>query len=661
MSGLTKGQTQFKFGPYVPIVRADQRVIIDPNGVVDYYDEKDPLKNKLLGEILPTDAILEVPSMVVPFMLKKHTIWPPHQEPQPTETESKNDDNEKEASTSERPMTDEEDGDNDIQVIKIVDPKESQSNTNPIRYMPTRTYIKDTLVKKMSGNQGTSLAIPDYTSSAVSDLLVGIGLNQVHEFVARDNLKRLSSKSKRGMVHVLPKIDRLKSDLQEIKRYNQPYKISRNLSCDHCRFRTEFQSILDGHMEIPHKINRSVYSCNWCNFKSRDSNQIIFHIYMVHGKRSRIEKSPPIHCCRYCDFECNSKVKYTNHMKKCELTFDKDLVQVLGEMDSYAGVTSKLINRNDILTYETVLKELRLASYNPHQIEVNSHNRRNNVLLVSTKALNLMPKNKQFPGIDQLSSLFTANVQSRSSSASAETSAQMHQITQNLMSTNSISLINPDNRSTHLQHPRPQSTFTNGIFVVKSADNVIMAPTSRRPSQEQTSSSGVRNETSGRKSPIVIDLIDQDDAVKEKSGKKESYRICEICDIYIESFLEFTSHMLKAHEVKIHCKFQSTSRPPLCCQRCHWRFFTDQGLERHLLGSHGLVTINMQEKADKHIDSGRCTICGRKGDRILAHVRDAHKMTLKLANLTYKCKVCSATFAMYSNFENHVQIHAGSM
>ena len=53
------------------------------------------------------------------------------------------------------------------------------------------------------------------------------------------------------------------------------------------------------------------------------------------------------------------------------------------------------------------------------------------------------------------------------------------------------------------------------------------------------------------------------------------------------------------------------NRPPLNCQKCQWRFFTDQGLERHLLGAHGLVTSNMQDMVNQNQDGGRCTICGR--------------------------------------------------
>lgn len=65
------------------------------------------------------------------------------------------------------------------------------------------------------------------------------------------------------------------------------------------------------------------------------------------------------------------------------------------------------------------------------------------------------------------------------------------------------------------------------------------------------------------------------------------------------------------------------SRPPLNCQKCQWRFFTDQGLERHLLGAHGLVTSNMQEQVDRGTDSGRCTVCGRAyANKLVAHMRE---------------------------------------
>ena len=50
-----------------------------------------------------------------------------------------------------------------------------------------------------------------------------------------------------------------------------------------------------------------------------------------------------------------------------------------------------------------------------------------------------------------------------------------------------------------------------------------------------------------------------------------------------------------------------------------------QGLERHLLGSHGLVTASMQDLANKGQDSGRCPVCGKVYQwKLLNHVAKDH-------------------------------------
>ena len=86
-----------------------------------------------------------------------------------------------------------------------------------------------------------------------------------------------------------------------------------------------------------------------------------------------------------------------------------------------------------------------------------------------------------------------------------------------------------------------------------------------------------------------------------------------------------------------------------------------QGLERHLLGTHGLVTASMQDMANKGQDSGRCPVCGKMFHwKLLNHVANDHKKTLKPAHLSYKCTVCTQTFGQYKLFENHVySAHSG--
>ena len=59
------------------------------------------------------------------------------------------------------------------------------------------------------------------------------------------------------------------------------------------------------------------------------------------------------------------------------------------------------------------------------------------------------------------------------------------------------------------------------------------------------------------------------------SASKDNFVICEICDGYIRDLEQLRNHMQFIHKVKIHPKMIH-NRPPLNCQKCQFRFFTDQ-------------------------------------------------------------------------------------
>lgn len=660
--------SQFQFGPYVPIIRTNDEIIIDHEGAVDYYynSKVSAISKRLLGEIFPDDTIVDAPSLVTPLLLKKKTIWPPRvvspspSSPSPSSPAPESQSN----GTDQNQDSNEQDSTNDVQVLKVISRPSDKPNViigNKDRYRKDEDYIKASVIANLTNNtrptnHNPTLAIQDYQKSSAAQFLCSIGLSRVNEFILEEKNRVISRKIRKGLPDMIPDLEAARTRLIETKRNNSPYTLNQTLCCHQCAFKTDSQLVLDAHLESPHRNAAKFYSCNWCNFKTKDSSQIIFHNHVIHKKfRSRIDKPLSIHCCRYCPFESNSKRKFTSHIVRCEQTFQEDLVQVPDGPLDYPALTSKLITQQDIRIYESTLKSLRLAAYNPHQVKVKSsaHGFANQPILLLPQ--HAFPTGQSRTRVEQLSLAqavapyadLTAYIGRGSAGAdksgpSQQESSHLVRLLSNQACTNNL----PYNRTSLIQYPRPQSIFNNGVSVVKNLQNIVMAPAST---------------AEAILAPIEIDLTEDDE--QANTNTNSTFLICEICDSYIGDLIMFKSHMQMVHKVKIHHKLNQSTRPPLNCQKCDWRFFTDQGLERHLLGSHGLVTSNMQELADNEKDSGRCSVCGmRCARRLVTHMKDIHKMILKPAQLSYKCTVCSATFSLYRYFENHVyRVHADSI
>lgn len=211
----------------------------------------------------------------------------------------------------------------------------------------------------------------------------------------------------------------------------------------------------------------------------------------------------------------------------------------------------------------------------------------------------------------------------------------------------------------------PTSAYSNvrssSMQALHTKPNISITPVTRSNNVTQSSSVTLTKASSTTLTLSSRTLTGSQSGGQQKSSPASTsnqspgkFVMCEICDGYIKDLDQLRNHMQWIHKVKIHPKMIH-NRPPLNCQKCQSRFFTDQGLERHLLGSHGLVTSSMQDSANKGKDGGRCTVCGRVFVwKLLVHMAKDHKMILKPAHLSYKCTVCSATFTMYRLFENHV-------
>ncbi|XP_076325493.1 uncharacterized protein LOC143233278 [Tachypleus tridentatus] len=563
----------------------------------------------------------------------------------------------------------------------------------------TEKILKDTkkTTETISGNdKKLQEENKELFTSNVLGFLTAIGLSRVQEWYLKDLVK-----SKERQIRKEGKKQQLENELLvrkieylQTKKANEPF-VFQNYKCNFCDFKSESSIVFDGHNVTPYVTARREFGCHFCEFCTRDPRAIIFHMEAEHGRIGQLPIPSHFHECPFCPFDTNQKQKLNSHMNRCQKFFVLGRNQVT-ELDIPAQ-TSKPITIIDIKAYlyDRQLAEVAAATVRrPGRPSRGSH--RNNASAQKHQAsvsrplapAGMLPYNQSLYHHLADNTVVQPRTQIRpfKRASGSVSNNRIHHPTTNAHMTSP---------STQVPLPVP----TNQIYQVVRGGKVLPmfstnnAATSCRPVTEisnvcddsgpqpvalftnvASSGGGTHIATNSTKSLLKTGMPPPprlQGPFLPSSGKSapgetilpsNSFVICEICDGYIKDQEQLRNHMQLIHKVKIHPKMLQ-NRPPLNCQKCQWRFFTDQGLERHLLGSHGLVTSNMQELAQKNQDAGRCTICGRVYVcKLVAHMNQVHKITLKPAHLSYKCTVCTATFNLYKLFENHVYVvHSGSV
>ncbi|CAK1588809.1 unnamed protein product [Parnassius mnemosyne] len=447
----------------------------------------------------------------------------------------------------------------------------------------------------------------NYFDCSLGKFFMNIGLNLVQEFVQTDLLKQQNrklyreKKSGQNTRATETSIASLMKNLEFSKENNAPYRFKQK-KCEFCSFKSESVLVMAHHLETPHMKN-NVYKCNYCTFEIRSPHDILYHMEAEHNVRGKLERAPAYHQCANCPFEDNGKGKLARHLIPCAKKFKPEAnlaPPVEWEPPAKIPKITKSRNNNMMGTYQSAF----------HRGQVG-----NNL------------------GRPPLAATVTGPTVGGSAAFRAR----------------GRSPISVPPRSTSV-HGTPM--LRGGVMIRHNAPAPVLMPTNY-----PTANNGKNMGKSMHQPSISITpLPRQPQPVQPQPShqNKSSFVICEICDGYIKDLEQLRNHMQWIHKVKIHPKM-IYNRPPLNCQKCQFRFFTDQGLERHLLGCHGLVTSSMQEAANKGKDAGRCPVCGRVYQwKLLNHVARDHNLTLKPAHLSYKCTVCTATFGMYKQFENHV-------
>merc|ERR1719239_1242735 len=498
-----------------------------------------------------------------------------------------------------------------------------------------------------------------FFTSTLGKFFSDLGMNLVQEYVQKDLLRQQQKRSQKDKsAAVMHAIKSLQQNLDDTRENVMDFKFDLK-KCKFCSFRTESRLVMQHHMETPHMRN-FIYRCNFCEFETKIPQEVLYHMDSIHGVKGKLERAPYFHQCPQCPFEDNGKGKLTRHKMGCDKRFIERQNQTPDrDWDPPAKIRPPPV-RPGFTGYMNNKPGFGASPTNTNMSSPASQIHRPGSSLLPKGAVHSFQHQNKFMGRGGMGSNRGRPVGSYK--GQADLRIPQPQMSQQQMRMRGM--------SPQMLASQQMLAVLNqqGLSVSGAAKGAMAASPSRAlDKREEARQTLLRSRlppclAEDHLAPKEAHLHLPSNLVNLEPAREvaRATLICEICDGYIKDLEQLRNHMQWIHKVKIHPKM-IYNRPPLNCQKCQFRFFTDQGLERHLLGSHGLVTASMQDAANKGQDSGRCPVCGKVYQwKLLNHVAKDHGKTLKPAHLSYKCTVCTATFGQYKLFENHVYTaHSG--
>eukprot|EP00088_Acartia_fossae_P070019 TRINITY_DN926_c0_g1_i11.p1 TRINITY_DN926_c0_g1~~TRINITY_DN926_c0_g1_i11.p1 ORF type:complete len:1241 (-),score=505.09 TRINITY_DN926_c0_g1_i11:1178-4900(-) len=660
-------QQQQENESYDPNLTDDTFVVEAPSFIVPYVYEKPPKEEikSFLEEIKKLRAELEEKEKKEAEEKKKE-----EKKKRREERQKRRDDGEENVSD------DSEDEDKEEKDVKNEDEKERDKDKDEKedKEESKEGDSKDAATSETKKPESLKTPSEQYFGSTLGKFFSELGMNLVQEYVQRDLLASQKRRAQRDKsVAVLHAISSLQKNIDDSEDTNCVFHHDMR-KCRFCSFRTESRVVMANHMETPHMRN-FIYRCNFCEFETKIPQEVLFHMDSIHGVKGKLERAPYYHQCPQCSFEDNGKGKLTRHRMGCDKRFKPEL-NLMPDRDW--DPPAKIRAQPSRPGYQNTTQYIQRGVGGQQQQQ-----------FVQGNVGGMVPGYRVGTNVVQPRNMSPAGVQRMGMMSAASRNAAMANRGR------PVGTYKGPGSGVDLRIPQPNMAATaaaaqqnrlRGLSPqMMSGQQMLAALNSQGLSVlgsggKNLSPGGVNKGNApsisitalpGRNSPAANAAAAAANAKKAspspmmKPGQpggqgKGNFVICEICDGYIKDLEQLRNHMQWIHKVKIHPKMIH-NRPPLNCQKCQYRFFTDQGLERHLLGSHGLVTASMQDAANKGQDSGRCPVCGKVYQwKLLNHVAKDHNKTLKPAHLSYKCTVCTATFGQYKLFENHVYTaHSG--
>jgi hypothetical protein len=585
---------------------------------------------------------------------------------------------------------------------------QSASTSCPGVVLPSSVYSGQT---KSSSEKPKSVFSSQIRPMA--SVLINTGFGLALQTSCRAKWQKLLKMKKRQRKTETEAADReLEKELDKLTKKLMRFNCS-GVRCNGCRFRCDSKNILELHKEFGHGQYRLQFHCAFCQFSTQRDSEYVFHIKAKHNRVGRVQPRKMLEC-PLCPWETCSSVTFNKHVAACKKLYtpkrnlepadtDGDIPikkpkeqLVTAKLLSSVGhkmaplsiiAASKSVLPSSLGTAPTVINAPKLVGpvLNTPRTDViqatrlprvqvsqplvpkpvfigNSTTPSRLVLIGGDLWYNLAPtaSDKSYTAVPVSASLSSVLPPPKPALPATASLTKNFTFSLNQLSHSPVGNVTPQTLNPTLSIVNAavaQSTTSNAQGKlqqpISTSTPIIIAPTNLTVNRRNSSSGCANND-----------------------------EVCEICDKSIGDRQTLRTHFRLDHKISVDSQMIEQHVPVLGCSKCVKRFWTYEGLLKHLKDQHDTeldvsalpslhpqpssqfttAAANLQQTRQQKQKSAvtyptyTCSICGEKRVRfVVSHLAAKHAITVLDILAMKQCPCCGlnciSAEAVYSHIE----------
>ncbi|GFO24031.1 mog interacting and ectopic p-granules protein 1 [Plakobranchus ocellatus] len=452
---------------------------------------------------------------------------------------------------------------------------------------------------------------PSSELGPLAKFLFDIGSDLIKESVYHDLVKIQSKKNDDDKLSEkeredLAKLKEIEKDLQATIGH---LKLRLRKRCQSCGFQTESSNVLFFHKQFPHEDNKNL-RCSHCAFSTKQSMAFKFHMEAEHAIQGRLHEKKAFFECHMCPYENNQEQKLLLHHERCLKQF-RPLFNLHPSCLSGAEINLCLEN---IFYKPIVPKNLKLLQQKHAQQQA---------ALAEAKR--------------QQAQMQIIAAQKNAAALAAKKQQQQQQ--QQLLQLQKRQLPHLAPRFNANLNPRAQSLLPRpGLSPQQQQQNAVRYNAkSNRPT--------VANMLNNKANMAANNKANMG-AMPAQNSPPGGFEVCEICGGYVKDRKALRIHFFYAHRIDLPFNLFERSQAPLYCATCYVRFWTAQGLRKH-------IDTHKEENQTRGV-VGKCISCGHHVLNLLLHMRIVHNRELQHYINALMCMFCGGHFSSRQDCERHI-------